>query len=108
MSNEALLLLALQGVLGLLSAVGLRWTSSMKQDVSEIRRDQRKDSERVTALEVRVDGIEGTSDHDQGVTDTRLDRVSSVTSDLRMAVGRLESQIAMCPNCAQPRIGQPR
>ena len=108
MSNEALLLLAVQGLLGLLSLVGLRWTASIKQELGEMRADISQAKTEVTEVTGRVDAIEKGTDHYHEVTDARLERVSTVASDLKIGLGKLEGQVSMCPNCIQPRMGTPR
>jgi hypothetical protein len=98
MSHEALLLLALQGVLALLTTVSLRWTANMRQEVRELRTEIRAAADGGLKTTERVNGIEDRIE----VMDSRLERVGSVASDNRLDIGNLKSRVDVCQHCPQP------
>ncbi len=99
MSTEGLVLLALQAIIGIFVGLGTKYTSSVRQDVSSIRDENKRTNDRILTLTGRVDNLKENADYFRGVTDSRLLRVSENTSDLKAVVGRLDSTIQNCQHC---------
>jgi hypothetical protein len=102
MSNETLLLLSLQSLLGLLTTIGLRWTASIKGEVTAMNAEIRRANEGLIDVTGRISHAKSLSEYHLGVTNSRLERVGEVASELRRNFEAIKTTIDVCPNCPHP------
>lgn len=98
MTHEVILFATLQGVLGVLLLIVLRWTKGIAKDLAAIRASVTESANTILSLTGRMNNVE----HEQEVSDGRLERVAGRASDLSIAMERLDATIGLCPSCPHP------
>ncbi len=101
MTQETLLLIGVQALLGVLVTIGLRWTASISADVEGLRREIARANEGLVATHGRISSLESLMAHDSSITNSRLERVTGRVSDLRGEMGRIGAIVSLCKNCPQ-------
>lgn len=101
MTTDTLVLFGLQGVLGVLVALGLRWTADVARSVDSLRTDIARISEGLVGSNGRISAIEQITRYEQQAASGRLEIIGGHTSDLRVEVKRLATILSMCKHCPQ-------
>jgi len=86
----------------ILSAGVLYYVKWTREDIRDAVRDLKAVKDTVSVNSGRITHLEQYTHEYHELTDGRLDRWSSRTSDIGAKLERMEATISVCPNCPQP------